>query len=117
MFVALCSHVLVVVKLVYIYIYIYIYSCIVTELINENNFHQFLIWYQSDILSASNFLRVSQINFGNTLFFSFTIVIFLEVFNSLFFSFTIIIFFELFLSTIVVFYKLLKLFNGRNNRS
>ena len=35
--VALCSHVLVAVKLVYIY------SCIVTELINENNFHQFLI--------------------------------------------------------------------------
>ena len=111
MFVALCSHVLVVVKLVYIY------SCIVTELINENNFHQFLIWYQSDILSASNFLRVSQINFGNTLFFSFTIVIFLKVFNSPFFSFTIIIFFELFLSTIVVFYKLHKLFNGRNNCS
>ena len=34
MFVALCSHVLVAVKLVYIY------SCIVTELINENSFHQ-----------------------------------------------------------------------------
>ena len=36
MFVTLCSHVLVAVKLVYIYIY----SCIVTELINENSFHQ-----------------------------------------------------------------------------
>ena len=34
MFVTLCSHVLVAVKLVYIY------SCIVTELINENSFHQ-----------------------------------------------------------------------------
>ena len=43
MFVALCSHVLVAVKLEYIYIYIYIYSCIVLELINENSFHQFLI--------------------------------------------------------------------------
>ena len=34
MFVMLCSHVLVAVKLVYIY------SCIVTKLINGNSFHQ-----------------------------------------------------------------------------
>ena len=78
MFVTLCSHVLVAVKLVYIY------SCIVTELINENSFHQnqFLIWYQSDFLDASNFLMVSQINFGNSLFFSFTIIIFFNFFSS-----------------------------------
>ena len=78
MFVTLCSHVLVAVKLVYIY------SCIDTELINENSFHQnqFLIWYQSDFLDASNFLMVSQINFGNSLFFSFTIIIFFNFFSS-----------------------------------
>ena len=106
MFVTLCSHVLVAVKLVYIY------SCIDTELINENSFHQnqFLIWYQSDFLDASNFLMVSQINFGNSLFFSFTIIIF---FN---FSQAFLIHFELFLSTIVVFYKLLKLFQWQKQQ-
>ena len=37
----------------------------VTKSINEIIFHQNFIWYHSDFLSASNSLRVSQINFGN----------------------------------------------------
>ena len=43
MFVTLCSHVHIAVKLVYIYIY----SCIVTESINEISFHQdqfLIVW-------------------------------------------------------------------------